>query len=348
MSDPMTTSEIEDVLSSIRRLVAAEAAGQGARTEDADPVEDSAEEAHFVYDEAPEADVEETADGGDALVLTSSQRVDLAEPAGDAADAWEADAAQDQLGSDDSAVPEAYADVEAATDATDEEWESEHGDATAHESGEELPSFFRAQPDTEEAARAEEEATVDDVSEEEPVAEVEPEAEAEPSGGSSGFFFASEPAEGPTAAVAPPEPETEPYPGFNDAPPEFAPSESAADVPNAEEDLELAQDEPDAELSAFDAKADEAPSLDEGETSEEAEGAAETTELAADAPEDEDDGNIFDDADGDVLDEEALREMIVEIVHQELTGSLGERITRNVRKLVRREVHRALASRDFD
>ena len=49
-----------------------------------------------------------------------------------------------------------------------------------------------------------------------------------------------------------------------------------------------------------------------------------------------------------VLDEDALRDMVSEIVRQELQGALGERITRNVRKLVRREIHRALTSQDMD
>ena len=49
-----------------------------------------------------------------------------------------------------------------------------------------------------------------------------------------------------------------------------------------------------------------------------------------------------------VMDEEALRELVAEIVRRELQGSLGERITRNVRKLVRREIHRALAARELD
>ena len=49
-----------------------------------------------------------------------------------------------------------------------------------------------------------------------------------------------------------------------------------------------------------------------------------------------------------VVDEEFLRDIVSEIVREELQGDLGERITRNVRKLVRREIHRALASRDFD
>lgn len=48
------------------------------------------------------------------------------------------------------------------------------------------------------------------------------------------------------------------------------------------------------------------------------------------------------------IDEETLRGMVSEIVRQELQGALGERITRNVRKLVRREIHRVLMSQDFD
>lgn len=48
------------------------------------------------------------------------------------------------------------------------------------------------------------------------------------------------------------------------------------------------------------------------------------------------------------FDEEMLREVVVDIVRQELQGALGERITRNVRKLVRREIHRMLISQDFD
>ncbi|MEO0911907.1 MAG: hypothetical protein AAFY59_02815, partial [Pseudomonadota bacterium] len=38
------------------------------------------------------------------------------------------------------------------------------------------------------------------------------------------------------------------------------------------------------------------------------------------------------------FDEATLRSMVSEIVREELQGELGERITRNVRKIVRREV----------
>ena len=46
--------------------------------------------------------------------------------------------------------------------------------------------------------------------------------------------------------------------------------------------------------------------------------------------------------------DDALRDLIAETVRQELAGDLGERITRNVRKLVRRELRQMLASEEFD
>lgn len=52
-------------------------------------------------------------------------------------------------------------------------------------------------------------------------------------------------------------------------------------------------------------------------------------------------------AEDSFLDEESLRELVAEIVRAELQGALGERITRNVRKLVRREIHRALSAQDL-
>ncbi|NIZ61357.1 hypothetical protein DL239_10260 [Sedimentitalea sp. CY04] len=66
-----------------------------------------------------------------------------------------------------------------------------------------------------------------------------------------------------------------------------------------------------------------------------------STHLAEQAVADEVLGGIADDE--TVMDEETLRELVTDIVREELQGALGERITRNVRKLVRREIHRALA-----
>lgn len=52
--------------------------------------------------------------------------------------------------------------------------------------------------------------------------------------------------------------------------------------------------------------------------------------------------------DAQFIDEDALRDIVSELVRAELQGDLGDRITRNVRKLVRREIHHALATRDFE
>ena len=63
-------------------------------------------------------------------------------------------------------------------------------------------------------------------------------------------------------------------------------------------------------------------------------------------------GNDFiefgDDEEDDVMDEDALRDFVAEVVRQELQGALGERITRNIRKLVRREIRTLLAAEHFD
>jgi len=49
-----------------------------------------------------------------------------------------------------------------------------------------------------------------------------------------------------------------------------------------------------------------------------------------------------------LLDDAALRALVAEIVREELTGEFGDRITRNVRKLVRREINRVLSGRNDD
>lgn len=55
-----------------------------------------------------------------------------------------------------------------------------------------------------------------------------------------------------------------------------------------------------------------------------------------------------DPADFGLIDENTLHELVTEIVRQELQGALGERITRNVRKLVRREIQLALTAKKLD
>jgi hypothetical protein len=66
------------------------------------------------------------------------------------------------------------------------------------------------------------------------------------------------------------------------------------------------------------------------------------------AANDDDDAGVLDAADEVVIDADALRELVAEIIREELQGALGERITRNVRKLVRREIARALETRPLE
>lgn len=48
------------------------------------------------------------------------------------------------------------------------------------------------------------------------------------------------------------------------------------------------------------------------------------------------------------MNEQQLRQLVSALLREELQGALGAKITRNLRKLVRREVQRALMSRDLD
>lgn len=59
-------------------------------------------------------------------------------------------------------------------------------------------------------------------------------------------------------------------------------------------------------------------------------------------------GELLADNDEVLVDEEMLRELVGEIVRAELQGRLGERITRNVRRMVRQEIERAIALRMLD
>lgn len=52
----------------------------------------------------------------------------------------------------------------------------------------------------------------------------------------------------------------------------------------------------------------------------------------------------LDPAEAEAMGEEALRDMVREMIVEELQGALGQRITRNIRKLVRAEIARAMAT----
>ncbi len=89
----------------------------------------------------------------------------------------------------------------------------------------------------------------------------------------------------------------------------------------------------------------EVETLEWEDTSDDAPGPEPRPEPRVD-PEDDDAPDLL--AEDPVLDEAALRELVADIVRQELQGALGERITRNVRKLVRREIQRAMTLQDLE
>ena len=74
--------------------------------------------------------------------------------------------------------------------------------------------------------------------------------------------------------------------------------------------------------------------------------AAEASVLAALAEPDLADDDAFDQAMR--FDEDVLRELVRDMLREELAGKMGERITRNIRKLVRAEIARALAAQEFE
>ncbi|WP_417259342.1 hypothetical protein [Celeribacter sp.] len=69
-------------------------------------------------------------------------------------------------------------------------------------------------------------------------------------------------------------------------------------------------------------------------------------DVSFDEPQNDEEQAHFSD-DEEVLDEHMLRALVADVLNEELRGQLGERMTRNIRRLVRREVQRALSVRDL-
>ena len=72
-------------------------------------------------------------------------------------------------------------------------------------------------------------------------------------------------------------------------------------------------------------------------------------ELSSDGPFADDADAAFTPQDDTMLfNEEVLRDLVRDILREELAGKMGERITRNIRKLVRAEIARSFAAQEFD
>ncbi|MBY6046394.1 hypothetical protein [Vannielia litorea] len=386
MSDPMSNVEIEDVLSSIRRLVSENATRPRPQAE-AGPPSDS-----------PKAD--------DALVLTPSLRV------GD-----DPETAPEEGAAEEPAIEpaEAEAQDESALDAS---W-AELADSDAPEEGgvEELASQPGApedalqsrvagleeafddgdafEPDGSEVAASESSYDWDDEDDTDTVIDLStPDIPA----GRLHFTWAEPddvidltpeaPDEAPEPAVSA-EAELPEEPALAEAEWE-APQEDLSEEAEAEEDWPEPEEDwtaPDlplpeeAEAAAMEASAEDAPEAEEIEMEADAPLVFRSSHRAAShAPEPEDaalDGYVIStdardaatsvEEDDDpwepevdhiafadtlddlaapaLIDEARLADLVSEVVRAELRGRMGERITQNVRKLVRREIARALETR---
>lgn len=350
MSDPVTNIQIEDVLSSIRRLVSEEIGQQPANApvklakkpeEDAKLVlspaqkvrEEAAAQGRDLWDETEEMAPQEAApvwwhrDMSEMTSFESSEAMQLEQPIVEAAPNAPA-LDQEDANTEASASAEiakaplegAFAGLEAAKDIHDDEWESPEGaedldagvamDAMPWQGDEEVEEYVATgDVDTPDAGPDPLEAVLAD---EAPIASNDADAL---------------PADDPAA---------------EDVPFTFRPGEklferlsskkmSASHLPEVEMfEAAEAQPEPEPEVDPVAAEpevalhfdADDAVSYGDDIESDDPMAGAEMS-------------NIFD--------EDMLRDMVKDIIRQELQGVLGERITRNVRKLVRREIQRAIS-----
>lgn len=307
MSERLSNKEVEDVLSSVRRLVSKQAGSAGDRV--------GAEMNHQAETQVEAEDAHEAEQIADEkLLLTPAFRVEDRETESEVKPVEDPEPPIETMDADDealSATPdqskgsvwsleERIAELEAAVGGHVDEWEPDGSEDVSAE----VPTSFpipTAEPRDDgahdvadapdpEGEREEKADAAEDVAEDQPAEPVEAEAPAPPKEDTA--------EEDAAEAEATPEPPYVDMPGSN---------------------IVFAHQAPEAQSSA-DAQADAAETAEDG-----AEDATSAIEL-------------------DDLTEEMLRDLVGDIVRDELQGALGERITRNVRKLVRREIQRALAT----
>lgn len=384
MSDPVTNVEIEDVLASIRRLVSHEGRSHGAAASEQGAAP-SVEEGRLVLTpaqrvvsetDAPEASVEDSAatDTDDAPTeedATGTDPVDESAESEDVSFASSRDAEDAQEETEVAAAAPAstlvlVSDREAEMSRAAEPIIEPEGDEAAEQVAvDEADASLDTGPelDAEPVPETAIEAASDDTSlAAEDVTEIQWEEDTSESTRASLLATIAE----LEAAVGNGSQEWEPDGSEMAAPPVdwdalTAPAEAddeghvadhEADTP--EEADEVGPDQDEALASEDIAGSDDVPADMSGETL-----VSEVADAAVDAaPADlsEQAGSEVDfDDDVDALlgaqlqiDDAMLRDLVADIVREELQGALGERITRNVRKLVRREIYRILASQDFE
>lgn len=335
MSDPVTNVAIEDVLSSIRRLVSEDARVRPGIWQPDQVEPDAVDEVAIPLPDA----------AAGRLVLTPALRVTevpQAEAVMPYADAQAADAVMEHQ--------------DGATETVGHD--GQHDAPLMLEPDHVPPAADRAEAETHaEAAQSEERQPWEAQSWE---AAVQPEAESH-----ADSFDSDHADEAGTAEEAPAATELEPlvlsgtiaealaWEDHHDDPMQETAPRRAMGGDNADEfeDLEAQEAGFVTQVAATDDAANAGDfifaSTRDGAGRESAPAAAEGADKAQTATSAEDSDFLFRE-DETVLDEETLRELVAEIVRQELQGALGERITRNVRKLVRREIHRALTSHELE
>ncbi|RYH11657.1 hypothetical protein [Tropicimonas sp. IMCC6043] len=365
MSNPVSNAEIEDVLSSIRRLVAGDRA-QGPSVSERS--EEDPETSH------PEPESKE----GTALVLTPSLRIE------EEAAIWDADPEAARPGMEEAdetereetvlPTPAEAAEEDPLPDVDGVAPFARNVEEAPEEEEDALPTFVRVRhwSDTPETPQVETPPSQDAADDAASRTEATPPSdESEVRDGQellsgrmvprAGFHFSA--LEDEDSDFQPPVQEDEaaeeafgPFDGADmEIPEDWTGADDAPDEPEASLSAAAAEIFADAQLgrsteSVASEVADTAPQKDIDDPWQDVSGGGEDW-LDAVEPESSDDDaeatNLFS-VPAPEIDEEALRDLVAEMLHRELRGPLGERITRNVRKLVRREIHRALATRDFD
>lgn len=330
MSEPVSKAEIEDVLSSIRRLVSENSGGLRREAEerampdklvltpalrvdedtaeDPAPVSDTQEVSDATEDSAPLEGVTEEVSGASSLSPLEQRIAELEAVVARSAAEFEPDGSEDEF------LPETFVFhhhvVEPRAEPEARRESEPEGEADADATVAEAPEVIQA----------------GEVAEAAPGQDWQPEAwqpedrEPEP---------VEEPVSIETAAIA-----------------------AAGPIEELTEDLPAQEVEADAEDWP-----PEDPARLWGETEEAASGEAwaevqeavsAEEDYASDDWEEVEIAETGDDVDEAVLDEEALRELVARMVREELQGTVGERITQNVRRMVRREIARALSLQEFD
>ncbi|WP_282182777.1 hypothetical protein [Aliiroseovarius marinus] len=370
MSDPVSNAEIEDVLSSIRRLIAAGDPDQKDEVQASEPADNKLilTPAFRVFGGDPEKTVQDAAQTETALPTTGrdipvesleqdnstpAEAVDVAEDADDSPLVLSFDTNMAEPGfqsTSETSMPPADTQVD-----FEDNWDSDalaetaqvaflHQRVTsvaAHTPSEDVEPEVAAEEAAEPEVMTEDEAPVGDV--EVSATEVEapvvdeaaaidavtevdaaPEAEVAPEANAAAeaeevLEQASDQDEIERDSIAAEEPEiveAEPVFADSDAPVE----DEVEDQPILAEVDDLADDPVEDALATevLNATMDEAP----------------VSEIVED--------------DSDFIDEEHLQEIVARIVREELKGEMGVKITQAVRRMVRREVTRALSLEKFD